>query len=329
MDTTTTPDLSVLFCGFRLRNPVVLASGILGTSAALLERVARLGAGGVTSKSCSPVQRDGHPNPTVLDWGHGYLNAVGLANPGVEKQVGILEDAKRRLDPLGTALIASIFAETVDGFARVAERVSQAKPDFIEVNISCPNVGHELGRPFSAEAESATAVTHAVKGATGIPVIVKLSPNVTDIAEIARSVEAAGADAISAINTLAGMLIDIRAARPTLSNGAGGISGPALKPVAVRCIYECYKAVSIPILGIGGVTTGEDAVELIMAGATAVGVGSATHARGPQALGEIADEIQAFMAAEGYETIEQMRGAAHRSAEAREVTSIAAGEVGR
>lgn len=314
-----TTDLSVLFCDFQLKNPVILASGILGTSASLLERVARLGAGGVTSKSCSPQPRAGHPNPTVLDWGHGYLNAVGLANPGVEKQMSILRDAKRRLTPLGTALIASIFAETVDDFARMAEQVSRAEPDFIEVNISCPNVGHEFGRPFSAEAESAAAVTRAVKGATGIPAIVKLSPNVTDIGEIARAVEAAGADAIAAINTLTGMLIDIRAARPILSNLKGGISGPALKPVAVRCIYECYKAVSIPILGIGGVMTGEDAVELIMAGATAVGVGSATHTRGPQVLGEIVREMQTFMAAEGYETVGEMRGAAHRLTETEDI----------
>jgi dihydroorotate dehydrogenase (NAD+) catalytic subunit len=308
----THPDLSVDFCGVRLPNPTVLASGILGTSAALLERVARAGAGAVTCKSCSPQPRAGHPNPTVLDWGYGYLNAVGLANPGVEEQVGILKDTKARLQPLGVPLIASIFAETVEGFARTAARVSEAAPDLIEVNISCPNLGHELGRPFSAEPESAAAVTRAVKAETSVPVIVKLSPNVSDIAAIARAAEAAGADALAAINTVAGMAIDIHAGRPILANREGGVSGPAIRPVAVRCIYECYRAVSIPILGIGGVMTGGDAVELIMAGATAVGVGSATHQRGPEVVGLIAQELAAFMVEEGYASVAEMRGLAHR-----------------
>ncbi len=313
MDARSSPDLAVDFCGVRLPNPVVLASGILGTSAALLARVARLGAGAVTSKSCSPQPRAGHPNPTVLEWGYGYLNAVGLANPGVDEQVHILRDAKARLAPLGVPLIASIFAETVEGFARTAARVSEAAPDLIEVNISCPNLGHELGRPFSAEPASAAAVTRAVKAETDIPVIIKLSPNVTDIAAIARAAEEAGADAIAAINTVAGMAIDIRAARPILANREGGISGPAIRPIAVRCVYECYRAVSIPILGIGGVMTGEDAAELIMAGATAVGVGSATHRRGPEAPGLIARELAAFMAEEGYASVAEMRGLAHRN----------------
>ncbi len=313
MSERAAPDLTVDFCGVRFPNPIVLASGILGTSAALLARVARLGAGAVTSKSCSPQPRAGHPNPSVLDWGYGYINAVGLANPGVDEQVRILKDAKAFLEPLGVPLIASIFAETVAGFAHTAARVSEAAPDLIEVNISCPNLGHALGRPFSAEPESAAAVTRAVKAATGIPVIVKLSPNVTDIAAIARAAEEAGADAIAAVNTVAGMVIDVRAAQPILANREGGVSGPAIRPIAVRCVYECYRAVSIPILGVGGVMTGEDAAELIMAGATAVGVGSAVHRRGPEAPGLVARELAAFMAEEGYASVSEMRGLAHGS----------------
>lgn len=305
-------DLSVDLCGVRLRNPLILASGILGTSAALMERVGRGGAGAVTSKSCSPLPRAGHPNPTVIKWGPGFLNAVGLANPGAEAQVEILRETRQRLADVGVAVIGSIFAETVEGFARVAETLSAAAPDLIEVNISCPNVAHELGAPFSSTPESAAAVTRAVKAATDIPIIVKLSPNVTDIAAIARAVEEAGADAIAAINTVSGMVIDIEAARPVLSNLEGGVSGPAIKPIAVRCVYQCYQAVSIPIVGIGGVSSGADAIEMIMAGARAVGVGSAVFWGGVDTLGNIAQEIADFMSAHGYHCVDEMVGLAHQ-----------------
>ena len=311
------PELEVTFCGVSFVNPIVLASGILGTSAALLARVAAGGAGAVTSKSASPRPRPGHPNPSVLKWEMGFINAVGLENPGIDVEVEILRQTRTLLREQGNParVIASIFAETVDGFARAAEVLSRARPDFIEVNISCPNVAHELGRPFASDANDAAAVTRAVKGATDIPVIVKLSPNVTDIAEIASAVEDAGADAIAAINTVAGMVIDIRARRPILANREGGLSGPAIKPVAVRAVYEIYKAVSIPILGIGGVTTGEDAVELMMAGATLVGVGSAAYWRGPDALGTIADELAAFLREEGYARAADLVGLAHEPQE--------------
>jgi len=234
----TRPELAVDLCGIRLSNPLILAAGILGTGAELLERVARAGAGAVTAKSCGPEPRAGHLNPTVLDWGHGLINAIGLANPGVEEMAVILRDAKSRLKPLSVPLIASIFAETVEGFAEVARRVSKAEPDFIEVNISCPNVAAEFGRPFAADPDSAAAVTEAVKGTTHLPIIVKLSPNVTDVAAIAQAVETAGADAIAAINTVAGMVIDVDCGQPILANRVGGLSGPAIRPIAVRCVYE-------------------------------------------------------------------------------------------
>ena len=320
------PDLSVTLCGVQLPNPFILASGILGTEAELLARVARAGAGAVTAKSCSLQPRAGHPNPTVLAWEHGLINAVGLANPGVEAEVEELTRARMLLRPLGSALIASIFADTVDNFGRVAARVAQAEPDLIEVNISCPNVHDEscaepcrtTGTPFAADAGAAAEVTAAVKEAVAgtsaaVPVLVKLSPNVADIAAIARAVEAAGADGISAINTLLGMIIDVHARRPILANRTGGLSGPAIRPVAVRCVYEIYKAVSIPIVGMGGVSTGRDAVEMIMAGATAVGVGSAVYGEGPEAFGRIRDEMAALMTELGYERVDEMKGAAHRS----------------
>lgn len=305
-------DLSVELCGVRLRNPLVLAAGVLGTGAELLARVAESGAGMVTTKSCGPSPRAGHPNPAVLDWGHGLINAVGLANPGVDEEVRVIEDAKRVLTPLGVPLAASIFAETVDGFAQVAEKVADAQPDFIELNISCPNVAAEMGRPFACDAGDSARVTAAVKQVTSIPVIVKLSPNVTDIAAIARSVEHAGADAIAAINTLGpGMIIDIRARRPVLANNVGGVSGPAVRPVAVRCVYDIYRAVDIPIIGMGGVSEGRDALEMIMAGATAVGIGSAVRYRGLEAFSAILDEMKALMAEEGYHRVAELRGVAH------------------
>lgn len=308
----TAPVLSVTLCGVRLRNPLVLASGILGTGADLLERVARCGAGAVTSKSCGPNPRAGHPNPTVLDWGHGLINAVGLSNPGADEEVPILRDAKARLAPLGVPLIASIFAETVQGFGDVARKVAEAAPDFIEVNISCPNVEAEFGRPFAADARDAAAVTATVRRAVSLPIIVKLSPNVPDIAAIARAVESEGADAIAAINTLGpGMVIDVDSGKPILANRTGGVSGPAIRPIAVRCVYDVSRAVRVPVIGIGGVTCGRDAAEMIMAGATVVGIGSAVYYRGPEVFAAIQEELRAFMETRGYSNILQMRGLAH------------------
>ncbi len=306
-------NLRVSLCGVELPNPLILASGILGTEAELLARVARAGAGGVTAKSCSPQPRTGHPNPTVLAWEHGLINAVGLANPGVEAEVEEIRRAKALLKPWGTALIASVFAETVDGFSRVAARLAGTQPDLVEVNISCPNVHDEFGTPFAADAGAAAEVTAAVKQAVAgrAPVLVKLSPNVTDITAIARAVEAAGADGISAINTLTGMVIDVHARRPVLANRTGGLSGPAIRPLAVRCVYDIYRAVDLPIVGTGGVSSGRDAVEMMMAGATAVGVGSAVYGEGPEVFRRIGSEMATLMAQLGYQCVEEMRGAAH------------------
>jgi dihydroorotate dehydrogenase (NAD+) catalytic subunit len=308
------PNLAVELCGVPLPTPLVLASGILGTEAELMARVARSGAGAITAKSCSLGPRTGHPNPTVVAWEHGLINAVGLANPGVEAEVEELVRTKELLRPLGAALVASVFADTVQNFARVAARVAEAKPNLIEVNISCPNVHDEFGTPFAADAVAAAEVTAAVKEAVAgqAPVLVKLSPNVADIAAIARAVEGAGADGITAINTLTGMLIDVHARHPILANRTGGLSGPAIRPLAVRCVYEIYQAVGIPIVGTGGVSSGRDAVEMIMAGATAVGVGSAVYGEGPEAFRRIRDEMAALMADLGYGLVEEMRGAAHR-----------------
>jgi dihydroorotate dehydrogenase (NAD+) catalytic subunit len=305
-------DLSMEISGVHFPNPLILASGIWGNSPDLLVRAARAGAGGVTAKSCGLSPRPGHSNPTLLDWCHGLINALGLPNPGAETEVGILQKAKAQLSPLGVPLIASIFAHRVEDFASVAEIVSQAEPDLIEVNISCPNVADEFGLPFAASGESAAAVTRAVKRATDIPVSLKLAPNVPAIGSIAQAVADAGADAVTAINTMPGMLIDAPSGQPMLANRSGGISGPALKPIALRSVYEIAGRVHIPVIGTGGVVTGTDAVEMLMAGATAVGIGSALYYRGEGAFSLICQELAEFMSTYGHESLAGLRGLAHR-----------------
>ena len=315
---THKPNLSAEIAGVRFPNPLILASGIWGTSSDLLVRAAQAGAGGVTAKSCGLQPRPGHPNPTLLDWGPGLINALGLPNPGAEAEVRILQQAKAQLQPLGVPLIASIFAHRIEHFAPLAEIVSQAEPDLIEVNISCPNVADEFGLPFAASAESAAAVTRAVKGATDIPISIKLAPNVPDIGSIAQAVVEAGAEAITAVNTMPGMVIDAPSGQPILANREGGISGPALKPIALRCVYQITCRVDVPLIGTGGVLTGTDAAEMLMAGATLIGIGSALHYRGglhyrgESAFSLIRQELSDFMSTYGYDCLAEMRGLAHR-----------------
>jgi dihydroorotate dehydrogenase (NAD+) catalytic subunit len=304
------PDLAVYIAGVRLPNPLVLASGILGTHASLMVRVARAGAGAVTAKSTGPVPRGGHVNPSCVDLGPGLLNAIGLANPGAAAEVALLAETRAGLATLGVPLIASIFADTVDNFARVAEIVAQAEPDLLELNISCPNVASEFGEPFAASGESAASVTAAVRAAVGLPLIVKLAPNVPDIARIAQAVVDAGADAICAINTMPGMAIDVESGQPVLANRTGGLSGPALRPIAVYAIYQIARVVDVPIIGTGGVMTGQDALELIAAGATAVGVGSAVQRDGVAVFGRILSELSAWLTERNL-TLADVRGRAH------------------
>jgi dihydroorotate dehydrogenase (NAD+) catalytic subunit len=311
-----TPSLTVQFLDFALSTPLVLASGIWGTTVSLLERAALSGCGAVTAKSCGPAPRPGHVNPSCLDWGYGLINAIGLANPGVEAEVDLLARARERLAPMGVPLIASIFAGTASEFGDVANTMIRARPDLLEVNISCPNVGSELGEPFSATPESAAEVTHSVKQAISgsrVPVIVKLAPNVPNIGRIAQSVVSAGADALCAVNTMPGMVIDVESGQPVLANRSGGISGPALKPIALRCVYDIRQACpEIPIIGTGGVTSGHDALEMLMAGATVVGVGSAVYYRGVTAMGEILDELRNWLQNHDLADINAVRNLAHR-----------------
>lgn len=300
-------DKSVTFCGVKFSNPTVLASGILGVTGSSLLNVARHGAGGVTTKSVWYKEHAGHRNPVIVATEHYMLNAVGLPDAGIEKT---RVELPRILKESPSPVIVSIVERSITDFEKVAEEVAKLKPPLIEVNISCPNVDDEFGKPFSCSVVEAGKVTRAVKKRVGkIPIIIKLSPNVTNIVEIAKSVADSGADGICAINTLGpGLMIDIEMCAPVLSNGVGGISGPAIKPLAVRCVYDIYRATGLPIIGTGGVTTGRDAVEMMMAGATLIGVGTAVHYRGIDVFKKIVQEMEQWCKKNGVKRMENLVG---------------------
>ena len=272
------PDMRVNLAGVELKNPVVVASGTFGFGREFSEYFPLSNLGGICVKGLTVHRRDGNPSPRIAETPSGILNSVGLQNPGVD---AFCEKEMPWLRQQGTRIIANISGNTLEEYAELSEKVSDAGVDLIEVNISCPNVKCG-GLAFGTQPESAAAATKAVKEHAKVPVIVKLSPNVTSIVDIAKAAEDAGADALSLINTL-GMRIDLNTRRPILKNNTGGLSGPAVLPVAVRCLWQVSGAVSIPLLGMGGVSRGEDAVELMMAGASAVAVGTAcfTDPRAP------------------------------------------------
>ncbi len=301
-------DISTEIAGVKLENPLVLASGILGVSAASMAKAARAGAGAVTTKSIGPVKREGHENPVVVELDYGLLNAIGLSCPSPDEAVEELSKAVKSIDK---PVIASFFARSISEFGHMAELVSQAEPAFLEVNISCPNVS-EYGKPFGCSVQASGKITRAVVKSTDIPVIVKLTPNVVDIKLVAKEVEDNGADVISAINTLGpGMKINIKSGKPVLSNKFGGLSGQCIKPVAVRCVYEISEAVDIPVIGMGGVQSGEDAVEMLLAGASAVGVGTGVWTRGEEIFKEITSEMEQFMKENNYSNLSELIGKAH------------------
>ena len=301
--------MTIQFLGKRLKNPLVLASGVLGNNREILERVHKNGCGLVTMKSIGPAPREGHKNPTVIDLGCGMINAVGLPTPGFAHMEEEWEALAQRDFPLN----ASIYGGSVAEYQTVAKFVAAKHPDFIEINISCPN-SDQHGMIFGVNEQSAFDVVAAVKKVIDVPLIAKLTPQAPDIAKIAKACEAAGADAICAINTAGpGMVIDIEARMPVLAFKKGGLSGPMIKPIAVRCVYDIYEAVSIPIIGLGGVTTGADAVEMIMAGASLVGIGSGVRYRGMNIFNLVNQELDAWLMAHDT-TLDAIRGAAHGTA---------------
>lgn len=298
--------LAVSMAGLELRNPTMNAAGVLGISAPLLKRVYEGGAGAVVTKSLGGVQRMGHSNPTLVSVEGGTLNAMGLPNPGAEYFVDMI----RELQGDGIPVVASFFGGSIEEFREVASVLSEAGVDALEVNVSCPNVAEELGM-LGADPGNTEKVTEAVKEVANSPVIVKLSPNVTDICEIARAAERGGADAITAVNTLKGLAVDADLRRPILTNVTGGLSGPALKPVALRCVWEIYEAVEVPIIGCGGISNWRDAVEYLLSGATAVEIGTAAMDGGFDIYGEIAEGIREYLAENGFKGVKEIVGLAH------------------
>ena len=299
--------LAVEIAGLGLRSPTLNASGVLGMSAPLLKRVYDSGAGAVVTKSLGPTARPGHINPTVVEVEGGILNAMGLPNPGIEGYFTELRELKQE----NVTVIASFFASTVDEFQSGAKALCGAGADALELNLSCPNVGGEPGM-CAADAVSVERVTAAVKQVATVPVFVKLSPNVTDIMGIAVAAEKGGADAITAVNTLKAMAIDADFRRPILTNVTGGLSGPALKSVALRCVWEIAEAVKVPIIGCGGVTGWRDAVEYMLAGASAVEIGTGIMYEGFEVYGKANEGIAKYLAENNFGSVKEIVGLAHR-----------------
>ncbi len=281
--------LKIEIAGVKWKNPITVASGTFSAKdSGEFYDISKLGA--LTVKGISAEPWPGNPTPRVAEVYGGMLNSIGLQNPGIDY---FLKEELPYLKRFDTPVIVNIAGKTVEDYCLVAERLDKSDADMLELNISCPNI-KEGGIGFGTNAGMAANVTAAVRAVTKKPLIVKLTPNVTDITEIAKAVEAAGADALSLINTLLGMRIDVKKAKIVLANGMGGFSGPAVKPVAVRMVYQVRRAVKIPIIGMGGISTGEDAAEFIMAGANAVAVGTAALVD-PTAPIRILDELSEFM----------------------------------
>ncbi|NYT18935.1 MAG: dihydroorotate dehydrogenase [Methanosarcinales archaeon] len=296
----------VKITGIDFRNPTILASGIMGTTGASLVRMANSGAGAVVTKSIGPEPKTGHPNPSMVKLDCGFLNAMGLPNPSYEDFDNEIKIAKEGTD---VPVIASIFGGNAEEFVRVAEGLAGSAPDAFELNVSCPHA-EGYGATIGTDSCMVEAITAAVCDAVDAPVWVKLTPNVTDIKAIGKAAENGGAAAVVAINTLRGMAIDINSGYPILGNRFGGLSGPAVKPVAIKCVYDLYDALDIPVIGVGGVSTWEDAVEMIMAGASAVQIGSAVH-EGVEVFANIATGIEQFLQDNGYSGVEDITGLAH------------------
>ncbi|PWM31029.1 MAG: dihydroorotate dehydrogenase [Clostridiales bacterium] len=295
---------SVTIAGVEFKNPVMTGSGTFGSGMEYSEFVDLNRLGAVVAKGVANVPWPGNPTPRVAEVYGGMLNAIGLQNPGVD--VFIQRDLEF-LKQFDTKVIVNVCGKTVEDYLEVVEKLGdQKRVDMLEINVSCPNV-KEGAIAFGQKADALFDITSRIKKIARQPVIMKLSPNVTDIAEMARAAEAAGADAISLINTLTGMKIDIERRRFALANKTGGMSGPAVKPVAVRMVWQCANAVSIPIIGMGGIATAEDAVEFLMAGATAVAVGAMNFVN-PYATLEIAEGLETFLENHGISDIREIIG---------------------
>ena len=296
-------DISVNICGTEFKNPIIPASGVFGYGREYEELFPLSELGGIATKGTTITRRNGNPSPRIAETPSGMLNSVGLQNPGIDY---FIETELPNLLTKDTVIIANIAGSTVEECVTIAEKLDKTDVHMIELNISCPNV-KQGGAAFGTSCASAENITAEVRKATKKPLIVKLSPNVTSIADIAKSVESAGADAVSLINTLLGMRIDINTQRPILRNNVGGLSGSAVFPIAVRMVWQTANAVKIPVIGMGGVSSGKDAIELMMAGASAVQVGAAIFTD-PYAPVRIIEEMNDWLDAKGISDINEIIG---------------------
>ncbi len=299
-------NLAVDICGLKMKNPTMLASGVLDETGKSMLVVAKEGAGAIVTKSIGKEPRMGNTNPTIVELPQSLLNAMGLPNPGMEAYAAEIAEAMAG----GIPIIGSVFGGGEQEIAELAKAMQDASVAAIELNLSCPHA-KGYGAEIGSSPEMVESICRSVKETVSIPVFAKLTPNTSSITSLAKAAEKGGADAVVAINTLKGMVINPEARMPVLGNRYGGLSGPAIRPIGVRCVYEIYEAVKIPVIGAGGVSTGREALEYIMAGAKAVQVGTAIWREGPQVFGKICREMQEFMQEFGYTKMSEMTGVAH------------------
>ncbi|MEA2036774.1 MAG: dihydroorotate dehydrogenase [Nanoarchaeota archaeon] len=292
--------LKTKFCNIGLKNPLVLASGIFGTSADLLKRAELNGAGMVTTKSIGPIERNGNNNPTVVEVKNGLYNAVGLSTPGYKN----MDEEFKRWHELKVPLIASVYGSSINDYVKIAKYISRFKPSMIELNISCPN--KDDGMVFGKSPDATYKLVKSVKHITKIPIMPKLTPNCDNISEIAIACERAGADAICAINTIQKKPIHPKLKVPVLGYGKGSLAGPVIRKIALKKVKQVRKAVDLPILGIGGITTGKDSIEMLKAGASLVGIGSGVHFRGIEIFNKVSNEMKQIMKTKGYKSIKEI-----------------------
>jgi dihydroorotate dehydrogenase (NAD+) catalytic subunit len=302
------PNLKVKVGGLQLKNPTMLSAGVLGLSGSSLRAVWEAGAGAVVSKSLGLNGRKGHPNPTVVNVGCGFINSMGLPNPGAEEYAKEIKTLKRGGE---IVLVASIYGARPAELAELAKIVTEAGGDAVELNLSCPNV-EGVGMEVGQDPHLVQRIVKAVKNAVDVPVFTKLTPNISDIKVVAEAAAEAGADGLVAINTVRALALDVETGRPILSSQLGGLSGPAIKPIALRCVYEASQVVSIPVIGCGGVTQWQDAVEFFLAGASAVQIGTAIAYKGLSIFKEITYGTEQYLKKKSIKEIGEIIGKSHK-----------------
>jgi dihydroorotate dehydrogenase (NAD+) catalytic subunit len=299
-------DLTTKISSLKLKNPTILASGIMDEDVGSMKRIAGSGAGAIVTKSIGLKPREGYPNPTIVELECGVLNAMGLPSPGIKEYGEEIKNFKKIKVPL----IGSIFGSNSKEFVELGRKMQEYGTDALELNMSCPHA-RGYGLEIGSDPVLVKKITYDVKQSVDIPVFVKLSSNVSDLKDIARAVEKGGADGVVAINTVKAMKINLELKKPVLANKIGGYSGKAIKPIGVRCVYEIAETVDIPVIGVGGITTGEDALEYIMAGASAVQIGTGIYYRDLDVFRKICGEIEGWMKKHGVKRLSDLVGVAH------------------